>query len=106
MESFQLKFFKNKKTKTPKNQKQPNEKQAGMDGSQNITLSFSFSPPSTLSCHLSLSHLSVCPLPVCLPVQVILSYRGKKENVSHPEWLSVRRDLPSEHISSRQTDTE
>lgn len=59
-----------------------------MNGSQNITLSFSllsFSPSSALSFHLSLSslfHLSVHFLSVCLPVQVCLSVlqtRGKEK---------------------------
>ncbi len=91
-----------------KEPKQPNEKQAGMDGSQNITLSFSFSPSSSLSSHLSLSplsHLSVHSLSACIPVQVVFcSTEEGKEKVSHPEWPSVQRGLPSGHISSRETD--
>lgn len=66
-----------------------------------ISLSLSHSLHPRL-CHLSLSHLSVCPLPVCLPVHLILLYRPK-ESASHPEWPSARRGLPSGHIGSRQT---
>lgn len=101
-----------KNEKNLKNQKQPNEKQAGMDGSQNITLSLF---PHSLHPHLypftclSLLCLTCLPpvhlLPVCQHVQVcFLPYRGRQGKVSHPEWRSVRRDLPSGHISSRDTD--
>lgn len=71
-----------------------------MDGSR-IALSLSLSLSPLLS---HLSHLSVCLLSVCLPEKVTFSYTGGKENVSHPEWPLVRRDLPSGHIGAdRQT---
>lgn len=65
---------------------------------------------SLVSSHLSLSSRpQLCPLPTiwlplsCLSTCALLAYRGNRGKVSHPEWLSVRRDLPSGH-SSRQTD--
>lgn len=63
---------------------------------------FSFSPSSYLFFYLSLSllsHLSTSCLSVCLCRCVFL----QKRKVSHPEWRSVRTDLTSGHVSSRQT---
>lgn len=89
--------FRKKQTQKPK----AAEGEASKDGwKQNSTLSLSLSPPLS-----HLSHLSVCLLSVCLPEKVTFSYTGGKEKVSHPEWPSVRRDLPSGHIGAdRQTD--
>lgn len=70
-------------------------------------LSFSHLCPLTclsLLCFtcLSTSSLSTCAGLVFCPRD---EWKGK-ERVSHPVWLSVRRDLPPGHISSRQTETE
>lgn len=52
--------FETEKNKNPKNQKQLNEKQAGMDGNQNLTLSLhSLHPVTYLTC-LSTPCLSTC----------------------------------------------